>query len=277
MRTGPVSNMRPSDRRDLIVSMVRERERVTVEVLAKELSTSSETIRRDLTELAARGVIRKFHGGAASTSDPGVSLVKTEGPYRSRMSQNMREKRAVARCAVGLFSPGDTLFIDTGTTTVVFAEELASLFPITVVTNSVTIAQSIVRGGPGNRAFLIGGEYKDGAGENVGTLAVEQIARFRAFHAVLTVGAIAADGVTDYDLDEAQIAIAMIAQSRSLTVLADSSKIGRAGLFQVCALDEIDRLVIDELPDGPVKRALHSSNVEVIVAPPLGLDIHLAK
>src|SRR5262245_8847951 len=132
-------NMRPSDRRDLIVSMVRERERVTVESLAKELSTSSETIRRDLTELAARGVIRKFHGGAASTSDPGVSIVKTEGPYRSRMSQNMREKRAIARCAVGLFSPGDTLFIDTGTTTVVFAEELASLFPITVVTNPVTI------------------------------------------------------------------------------------------------------------------------------------------
>jgi DeoR family glycerol-3-phosphate regulon repressor len=193
------------------------------------------------------------------------------------MSQHMREKRAIARCAAGLFSPGDTLFIDTGTTTVVFAEELASLTPITVVTNSVTIAQSVVRGGRGNRSFLIGGEYKDGAGENVGTLAVEQISRFRALHAVLTVGAIATDGITDYDLDEAQIAIAMIAQSRSLTILADSSKVGRTGLFQVCSLDEIDRLVIDELPEGPVGRALTSAAVEVIVAPRLGLDLQVAK
>lgn len=267
--------MRPSDRRDQIVNIVREHERVTVKFLARELTTSSETIRRDLTELAARGVIRKFHGGA-SASAPGASRAKTEGSFQARMMQHMREKRAIARQAAALFSPGDTLFIDTGTTTVVFAEELATLSPITVITNSVTIAQSIMRGGRGNRAFLIGGEYKEGAGETVGTLAVEQISRFRAVHAVLTVGAIAADGVTDYDLDEAQIAIAMVAQSRNLTVLADSSKVGRTGLFQVCALDEIDRLVIDDLPDGAVARALRSSEIDVIVAPPFGTDAHAA-
>jgi DeoR family transcriptional regulator, glycerol-3-phosphate regulon repressor len=264
--------MRPSDRRDLIVSMVRERERVTVDFLAQELTASCETIRRDLTELAARGVIRKFHGGAA-LPDAGTSAAKIEGSFQSRMTKQMREKRAIAKRAATLFSPGDTLFIDTGTTTVVFAEELARLSRLTVITNSVLIVQAIARGARGNRAFLIGGEYKDGAGENLGTLAVEQIGRFRATHAVLTVGAVEADGVTDYDLDEAQIALAMIGQARHLTVLADASKLGRNGLFQVCAWEDVDRLVIDQAPEGAVAKALHSADVEVIVAPASGAGV----
>jgi DeoR family glycerol-3-phosphate regulon repressor len=108
-------------------------------------------------------------------------------------------------------------------------------------------------------------------------LAVEQVSRFRAVHAVLTVGGLAADGVTDYELDEAQVAIAMIAQSQSLTVLADSSKVGRRGLFQVCSLEAIDRLVIDNIPDGSVARALRAADVEIVTAPAFASDIRIAK
>jgi DeoR/GlpR family transcriptional regulator of sugar metabolism len=227
--------MRPSDRRDLILDLVRERERVTVESLAQELGTSPETIRRDLTQLASRGVIRKFHGGATSV-EAAVFGAKVEGAFLARMQEHLREKRAIARRAAALFSPGDALFIDTGTTTIVFAEELAKLSRLTVITNCVAIAQAVVRGHASNRAFLIGGRYRDDAGENLGTLAVEQIARFRAPHVVLTPGSVGVDGVLDYDLNEAEVAIAMLAHAQALTVLADSSKFARAGLFPVCEI-----------------------------------------
>ncbi len=257
--------MRPSVRRELIIDLVRERERVTVETLAQELETSPETIRRDLTELAARGVIRKFHGGAASTEAAAYGS-KVEGAFHARMQEHLREKRAIARRAAALFSSGDALFVDTGTTTVVFAEELSRLSHLTVITNSVTVVQTIVRGNKSNRAFLIGGRYRDEASENLGTLAVEQIGRFRAPHTVLTAGAIEPDGVMDYDLNEAEIAIAMLANTRSLTVLADSSKFNRAGLFQVCPLAEVDRLVADQAPQGALEESLRAAQVEIIVA-----------
>ncbi|HEY7305546.1 MAG TPA: DeoR/GlpR family DNA-binding transcription regulator [Bryobacteraceae bacterium] len=257
--------MRPSNRRDAIIDLVRERERVTVDFLARQLRASCETIRRDLTDLAARGLIRKFHGGATLPDVSGAGL-KTEGSFQSRMQDHLREKRTIGRRAASLFSPGDTLLIDTGTTTVIFAEELTRLSRLTVITNSLAIAQIMARG-EGNRAFLLGGEYSDDASENLGTLAVEQVSRFHATHAVLTVGAIEADGIFDYNLNEAEIARAMIAQSRHVTVLADSSKFGRSALFQVCTLAAIDRLVVNEAPDGAMVEALRAAEVEVIIAP----------
>jgi DeoR/GlpR family transcriptional regulator of sugar metabolism len=256
--------MRPAARRDLIVDLVRERQRVTVDFLAEQLTTSRETIRRDLTELAACGLIQKFHGGATVPDVSGAGL-KTEGSFQARMQDHMREKRTLARRAAALFSPGDILFIDTGTTTAIFAEELCRLSRLTVITNSVSIAQMIVRG-EGNRAFLLGGEYNEDAGENLGTLAVEQVSRFHATHAVLTVGAIEPDGVFDFNLDEAEIARAMIAQSRHVTVLADAGKFTKSALFQVCPLAAIDRLVTNDAPQ-PMVEALRVAEVETILAP----------
>lgn len=257
--------MRPSDRRDLILHLVRERERVTVESLAQELGASPETIRRDLTDLASKGVIRKFHGGATSI-EAALSGSRIEGSFQARMQQNLREKRAIARRAAALFSAGDTLFIDTGSTTLIFAEELARQARLTIITNSVGIVQAIARGNETSRAFLIGGEYRDDGSENLGTLAIEQISRFHPAHVVLTAGSIDPAGVMDYDLSEAEVASAMVAHARHVTVLADSSKFCRTGLFQVCPLAEVDRLVVDRAPEEPLAETLCSAGVEVLVA-----------
>ena len=250
--------MGPEQRRDRIVDLLRERERVSVEFLAAELAASPETLRRDLAALPDRGLIRKFHGGASLPESAG------EGAFHTRLSEHPREKRAVARRAAALFSPGDTLFVDTGTTTLAFAEELARGTGLTVVTNSATIAQLLGRSG--NRAFLVGGEYRDEAAQTLGALAVDQIGRFHAGHAVLTVGAIEPAGVMDYDLGEAELARAMIAQAQTVTVIADASKLGRRGLFLVCPLARIDRLVVDAPATGALADALRAAGVEVILA-----------
>lgn len=254
--------MRPSERREKVLELLRDSEngRLAVEDLAQALRASPETIRRDLTQLSSANLISKFHGGAALRQPSG------EGPFRTRMSESLRQKRAIARAAAGLFRPGDTLLVDTGSTTIVFAEELSRQIGLTVITNSVLIAQTVTRGKNGNRAFLIGGEYSDEAMVNLGALAVLQVAQFHAIHAVITVGAIEVDGAMDYTLEEAEIAQAMIRQARRLTIIADSSKLEKAGLFQVCGLDVIDRIVTDARPKGPLADALDAAQVEVLIA-----------
>lgn len=136
-----------------------------------------------------------------------------------------------------------------------------------MITNSLLIAASI--GASGNRVFMIGGEYRPDSEQNTGALAMEQIARFNAEHAVVTIGALSADGAFDFSIEEAEITRAMIARTRYLTVIADSSKMGKRALFQVFPLDRIDRLIIDRKPMGELAKALAQARVEVLEAPAL--------
>jgi DeoR family glycerol-3-phosphate regulon repressor len=250
--------MRVAERRDRIVELIAEHQRMTVEALAHQLGASQETIRRDLTDLDSRNLIRKFHGGATVPSSVG------EGAFQRRMVENLAAKRAIAAEAIQLFQPGDSLFVDTGSTTLAFAAELAQRDDLTVITNAVGIAQQASRGG--SRAFLLGGEHRAEAGENVGSLVLHQLAGFSPEHAVLTIGGIAPDGIRDFDLQEAEIARVMIERCRSVTILADATKFGRAALFHLCPLSRIRRIVTDAAPPAPLGQALRAAGVELIVA-----------
>lgn len=256
--------MLPEQRREKIIRIVREKERVSVDFLAEQLNSSRETIRRDLTELDARGLVRKFHGGA-SAAEPASYEPSREGPFVARLHENTRAKRMIAQRAAALFRPGDTLLVDTGTTTFFFAEELARCEGLTVITNSATIA-SLASRGENSHVFLIGGEFREAGMENVGPLAVEQLRHFHAHHAVLTVGAISENGFMDFDLLEAEVARAMIDQAKTVTILADASKLGKEALFQICPLETPDRLVTDTAVDNGLNRLLREKEVEVIVA-----------
>jgi DeoR/GlpR family transcriptional regulator of sugar metabolism len=256
--------MRPSIRRERIEQVVRQHERVTVDALAELLGTSRETIRRDLTDLAERGRLRKFHGGA-TVPEPRLTEVGLEGSFQARLLENTDAKRAIARRAIQLFQPGDTLFVDTGTTTLLFAEELSLASGLTIITNSAAIAALAARGSS-NATFLIGGEYRADGTENLGPIAVEQIGRFHATHAVLAVGSIETVGILDFDMLEVDVARAMISQARSLTVLADASKFNRGGLIKVAALDAVARLVTEADPPREIASALKDVGAEIIRA-----------
>lgn len=243
----------------MIMDAAREKGRILVVDLAEALSASNETIRRDLNALAASGALRKFHGGACLPS-----LVR-EDPFVVRMSEQTSGKRAVARAAARLFADGETLFIDTGTTTLFLAEEMARLKDLSVVTNSSAIATSLSRNN--NSVFLLGGQYQSDAGETIGAATIEQIGNFRATHAVLTVGALhPRDGVMDFSIGEAQVARAMIGQADRVTVVADRTKIGRSAFARVCALETIDCLVTDVPPPPDMMDALLAAAVELVVA-----------
>jgi DeoR family glycerol-3-phosphate regulon repressor len=254
--------MRLNARRDRIVELLLEFQRMSVEELAQRLGASQETIRRDLTELAARNRLRKFHGGAALPDTVG------EGAFRIRMVAKLEAKRAIARRAAALFGSGDSLFIDAGSTTVALAGELAQREGLTVITNSVGIAQLTSRNGA-NGTFLLGGEHRHEAGENVGSMVLQQLAGFSPEHAVLTVDGIAAGGIANSDLAAAEIARVMIARAERLTIVADASKFERPALFHLCPLRRIERLVTDQPPPPALAQALEEAGTEVILAPPI--------
>ena len=252
--------MNPTNRRSKIVNMIRRQGRVTVDNLVETLSISRETIRRDLTELARKGKVLKFHGGAS------LPLVTEESSFRRRMGENVEAKVNIGAEAVKLIAPGETLLIDTGSTTLYFAEQLAEIPNLTIVTNSTETARVIGQGEQHARTFLLGGEFNGDNRQTIGSLALSQLRTFRAHHAILTIGALdSRSGIMDFCIEEAQIARAMIEQAESLTILADSSKFGRIASFEVCDLSRVTNLVCDQPPSGRIKEALTAAKVNVAV------------
>jgi len=252
--------MNPTDRQNKIVNIIRQQNRVAVDELAQLLKISKETIRRDLSELAQSGKVQKFHGGAC------LPAIRGEGPFSDRMGENATAKALIAIEAVKLIAAGETLLIDTGSTTLYFAERLAELSRLTVVTNSAEIAHVVSSGSLQSKTFLLGGEFSADNRQTVGSMAVSQIRSFRAHHAILTVGGIdLRTGVMDFCIEEAQIARAMIEQAESVTVLVDSSKFGRIASFEVCSLDKLTTIVCDRLPSEKIQTTLKEADVTIVV------------
>jgi DeoR family glycerol-3-phosphate regulon repressor len=254
--------LRPSERQDEIVRLVQRSGEVTVDDLAERFNVSRETLRRDLSYLDMLGRLRKFHGGARIRSES-ASELQAEGPFALRMADNATSKRKIAYAAASLLAPGDAVFIDTGTTTLLLAEALVDLPSLVVITNSHRIAATVAAN-PDHKIFLIGGAYGADAGQSLGHLAVEQIRRFRARHAFITVGALDESAVMDFDAQETEIAQTMIERADMVTVLADASKFGKRGIFDVAPWSAVDRLVTDISPPIPLEAAIRAEGVEII-------------
>lgn len=258
--------MTPEGRREELLSYLETHRRASVEELAGALGTSRETIRRDLTDLDTRGMLRKVHGGALAQdgSAHGRNPV-VEGPFAQGMQDAVDGKRRIGEAAAALFMPGDNLFIDTGTTTVYFAEALAGREQLTIVTNSTLVAAP-ASAGRDNSVYLLGGKFRPNGAETLGSITLQQVPFFSGTHVVLTVGAINCDGIFDFDIEEAELAKAMLDRGKRLTVLADAKKFDQSAVFKVAGLDRIERLVCDRPPPRDLAEALARAKVQVILA-----------
>lgn len=226
---------------------------MSVDALAEEFDVSLETIRRDLGKLAQTGVLQKVHGGAKPAQ------LHSEGTFAERLAQDTTAKRIIADKLLTLVEPGDTIFIDTGSTTLAAANALTAIDDLTVITNSVRIAQMMGRRGK-TSIYLLGGGFSPDNEQTYGPMVLEQIGRFHADSAILTVAALDNDtGAMDANLDEASVARVMISHAQRTVILAHCSKLGRRAGFPVCRLDEIDVLVCDEMPSAQHQDALHAA------------------
>ncbi len=250
--------MKPKRRRAEITDLIRQQGRVSVEFLSAQFDASVETIRRDLRLLSSAGKLQRTHGGAM------LPPVIGEDTFQHRMGENVSAKRDIAKKASELVSPGDTILIDAGSTTLMLAEELTHIDELIVISNSTQIAR-ILGAHDSTRVFLIGGIYTPESSANFGQMALEQLPRFRADYAFITVGGVAADaGVMDYDLHESELARGMIAQSEKVVVLADSTKFNRVAPFKVAEFSRMDYLVSEVAPDSDLAQRMLDDEVRLI-------------
>lgn len=249
-----------SPRHGRILTVLREQGTIAVNDLAQMLDVSAETVRRDIKTLASRGDIVRMHGAI------GLPSVVSEAPFERRMRENREAKEAIARVAASTIRDGESIMLDTGTTTSLLARALLDHRRLTVVTNSSDIARTLATVN-GNKVYMAGGELRSDSGAALGYSAIEFISRFSVDHAIISAGAVnAANGVADYDLEEAQFGQAVLTRGRRRLVVTDASKFGQKGLVRVCGFADFDELISNRMPPQELADALAAAEVLVSIS-----------
>ena len=231
---------------------------VTVVQLAQSLGVSSETVRRDLRPLTDGGAVLRMHGAVSLTGLSG------EAPFRRRMRENAAAKQAIARVFAASVRDGDVLMLDTGTTTSFVARALTAHRRLTIITNSTDVARTLSVTGE-NRVFLAGGELRGDSGAVLGSAAVDYVGGFQAGCAVISAGAVDAQGVMDFDPAEADLARVMLAQAARRVLVTDQSKFGRRGLVTVTVWGGLDEVVCDNAPSPDIAAAIAEARARLTV------------
>lgn len=234
-------------RQERILEIVRSEGAARVSELIELLDVSDMTVRRDLEVLASRGLIARVHGGATtvsprSTYEPGFTV---------KSSLQAEEKAAIARTAAELVTPGSAVAISAGTTTFALARELLAVPDLTVVTNSVPVAQLFHESPRKDVTLVLVGGVRTPSDALVGPVSVTALRTLHTDWLFLGVhGVDAHAGLTTPNLAEAETDRAMIACARRLVVLADATKWNVVGLSTIADLDEVDVLVTDASLDA---------------------------
>lgn len=249
------------DRRERILSAVRDRGTVRVRELADELDVSLMTVRRDVGALADEGLLERIHGGARLRG----GRVAAEPLPSVKGLLNPEGKKWIARAAAELIQPGEVVGIGAGTTALAFASELTQVPELTVATNCVPVAQ-VFWSRSSARVILTGGEATPSQAL-VGPIAMLALDKLHLDTVVLgTHGLDMEVGCTTPNLLEAQVNTAMLAAARRSVVLADSDKWGVVGLTTFAALSDLDVLVSDSQLPVTATTALRDEGVDVITA-----------
>jgi DeoR family transcriptional regulator, glycerol-3-phosphate regulon repressor len=230
---------------------------VRIQFLAERLNVSEETIRRNIRSLELSGHVAKVHGG--------VHLLETraEPPLQARMNTNAEAKRRVASAIAAIIHDGDSLFLDIGSTTAFIAMALENHRDLFVVTNSLSVAQSLATRN-NNQVYFAGGHLRSHDGGSFGLEAAEFIRRFKLRYAILTVGAInAASGFMLHDQEEAEFSrhASRLAQTR--IIAADSAKFSRSAPIILDKPDHFDMLVTDRKPPQDICTMLAANSVQI--------------
>jgi DeoR/GlpR family transcriptional regulator of sugar metabolism len=248
-------------RQDLIVARIRERGAVRVADLVRELGVSDMTIRRDLETLHERGLLVKVHGGA--TVSP---MALYEPGFSAKSTLQLAEKAAIAAAAARLIEPGMAIALSAGTTTHVLASRLVDIPGITVVTNSIRVADVLERSGRHDQTVILTGGVRTPSEALVGSFAVAQL---RSVHLDLVFmgvhGMEARAGFTCPNLLEAETDIALIEAGRRLVVVADHSKWGVIGIASIARLDQADVLITDTGLDRAAQAVVREAVGELVL------------
>lgn len=242
-----------------ILAILEAEGAATITALAERLNVSLETVRRDVKPLTDTGRLVRVHGAVGLAGQIG------EAPFQKRMRENAEAKRAIARTVAATIRDGESVMLDTGTTTSFVARGLMRHHRLTIVTNSSDIARTLATVN-GNRVYMAGGELRPDSGAAFGKSALDFIAQFTVHHAVISAGAVGEGGVMDYDLEEAEFARVVLSRGKRRVVVTDYSKFGRRGLIAVAGFDEVGEVVTDRAPEAAIAHALAAGGARLTLA-----------
>jgi len=252
--------MHPTRRQSEVLKAVMLRGSCGIRELAVEFAVSDETIRRDVKSLVAEGLVVKVHGAVL------VPERLREPPFQRRMHAMREEKQRIALAAARTIRDGQSLMVDTGSTTCYVAQALREHSNLTLVTNSAEIARTLATRN-GNRVYMAGGELRGDDGAALGSSAVAFVRQFQVQTAILSIGGIDhREGLMDAHLEEAEFSRTVIAQAERTLVVADHTKFGRKGFVKVCEWEAIDELVTDRVVPAPFANQLARAGVAVQTA-----------
>ncbi|MEJ7629829.1 MAG: DeoR/GlpR family DNA-binding transcription regulator [Nocardioidaceae bacterium] len=255
--------MLAAQRQTAILDAVRRHGAARVAQLAEDLSVSEMTIRRDLDALAANGLVAKVHGGATlagnnSTYEPG---------FTAKSDQQRPEKAAIAAAAAEMVQPGMAVGLSAGTTTWTLAHLLKTVPGITVVTNSIRVA-NVFHEDPGtDQTIVLTGGVRTPSDALVGPVAAKTL---QSMHLdIVFMGVHGFDiraGFTTPNLLEADTDRELVKAGRRLVVLADHTKVGVIGISTIATLDQADVVIVDDGLDPGQRAALQEHLQHLVTA-----------
>jgi DeoR/GlpR family transcriptional regulator of sugar metabolism len=256
--------MLAGQRQQLIVEEIRRRGAVRVSELTELLAVSDMTVRRDLDVLASSGLVDKVHGGATAPGRPSTD----EPGFEAKSHRQLEEKEAIARAAAKLVKPRQAIALTAGTTTWRLAHHLHSIPDLTVVTNSIQVANVLHREQRADLTVVLTGGVRTPSDALVGPVAVATLRSLHVDLLFIGVHGLADDvGLTTPNLLEAEANQALVAAADRVVVVADHTKWGVRGLSRIVRLDEVDTLVTDSRLSSEARAVISEHVGELIVAP----------
>jgi len=250
-----------TERRQSILEIIHDKGSARVENMAKTYAVSEVTIRNDLKYLEDRGLIHRSHGGALLKQNVGF-----DHPLVDKQRLHMTEKRKIAETAAGLVENGDSIILDSGTTTFEMLQFLGDKSDITILTNAVNVAFAAI---PFTQVqtLLTGGFLRKKSFSLVGPDAEALLAKYHVDKLFMGIDGLDLDyGISTPNPEEASLNRIMVKISREVIVVADSSKFQRSSLSRICGVDAITKLITDENIEAGFMRSLENLGVEVIIA-----------
>lgn len=252
--------MQATQRKNIIMQELQENDSVDVISLSKQLDTSKVTIRKDLDELAEKGLVVRTHGGAVLAEKQ--NLVRL---ISNTITERTEEKKAICAHALRHIEPGKSIIIDSGSTTVHLAPLIAKI-NLSVITNSILVIQELAAA-DAVELLIVGGMLRRPSLAAIGSPARAYLNQIHVDTLFLGASGFSLEaGITCTNLIEADTKQAMIASATKVCLLADSSKFENISLARVCNWADIDVLITDAGLSDEAKLALESQGVRVEIA-----------
>jgi DeoR family transcriptional regulator of aga operon len=246
-----------------ILDHVNEGRFVPLRDITRRFGVTMQTARRDLALLESQEQLIKVHGGAMPREDPDPLSVE------ERLSLHDAEKRRIAAAAAVLVKEGDALFLDGGST-IAFLAPLLFNRRLHVVTNALSVAQTLKRGWPGVEVILTGGYYFPKSELLLGPPAVQAVQHLQVNKAFLSAAGVTPEGVFNAHMLVVDLEQAVIARAMETYLLVDASKLDRTSLVRVCGLEAIHTMITAEPVPAPLAAAAEAAGCSILICPEAG-------